>query len=91
MASLSPQFTEQPLQLPRGFEGGALQELTCPSRLLPVGPPAAVLGGPVSLEGGAGARFSLATQAASDRVMITPTASDAPDKARQGRVLTHTY
>ena len=91
MASLSPQFTEQPLQLPRGFEGGALQELTCPSRLLPVGPPAAVLGGPVSLEGGAGARFSLATQAASDRVMITPTASDAPDKTRQGRVLTHTY
>ena len=91
IASLSPQLTEQPPQLPRGLEGGALQELPSKLRSVLGVAPAAVLGGPVSLEGGAGARFSLATQAASDRVMITPTASDAPDKTRQGRVLTHTY
>ena len=88
MASLSPQFTEQPPQLPRGLEGGALQEFGCPSWSLPDGLPAAVSGGPVSLEEGVGARFSLATQAASDSTMSTPVASDAPDIVLRDRVLT---
>jgi hypothetical protein len=91
MASLSPQFTEQPPQLPRGLEGGALQELTCPAPSVPDGPTAAVLGGPVSLEGGAGAPFPCVTQAASDRAMSTRAASDGPDTMRQGRMLTDPY
>jgi hypothetical protein len=91
MASLSPQLTEQPPQLPRGVEGGALQELLCPSRSVPGGPPAAVLGGPVSLEGAACGPFWLVAQAASKSAMRTPAASDAPDTIRQARVLTHSY
>ena len=91
MASLSPQSTEQPPQLPRGFEGGALQELTCALRSLLDERSAPVLGGPDSVEGGADGAFSLATQAASDRAMSTPVASDAPDKLRQARALTSTY
>ena len=50
-ACRSPQLTEQPPQLPRGEEAGALQEWP---RGLPSaggGPEAALLGGPVSLEG----------------------------------------
>ena len=88
---MAPQLTEQPAQLPRGREGGALQALLCPSRSLPGGPVAAVLGGPVSLEGAAGGRFSFATHAASDSVMSRPAASDAPDRMLEGRVLTPTY
>jgi hypothetical protein len=82
MACLSPQFTEQPAQLPRGLDGGALQELTWRSRSAPGGLFAAVLGGPVSLEGEADVPFSLATQAASDRAMRTPVASNALDELR---------
>jgi hypothetical protein len=51
MASLSPQFTEHPPQLPRGVEAGALQELPCDWRWEAGGPEAAVLGGPVSAPG----------------------------------------
>jgi hypothetical protein len=91
MASLSPQLTEQPPQLPRGLEGGALQELTCPSRSVPGGPPAAVPGGPVSLEAGGCVPLPCVTQAASDRAMSTRAASDAPDTMRQGRMLTDSY
>jgi hypothetical protein len=91
MASLSPQVTEQPPQLPRGLEGGALQELTCPALSVLGGPPAAVLGGPVSPEAGACAPFPCVTQPASDRAMSTRTASDAPDTKRQGRMLTASY
>ena len=91
MASLSPQLTEQPLQLPRGVEGGALQELTCASRSAPGGAGAPLTGGPVSLDAGADGAFSLATQAASDRAMRTPVASDAPDQLRQARALTSTF
>jgi hypothetical protein len=90
-AALSPQLTEQPAQLPRGREGGALQELLCPSRSVPGGPAAAVLGGPLSLEGAACGRFSFATHAASDSAMSTPAASDAPDRMLEGRVLTSKY
>ncbi len=51
MASLSPQFTEQPPQLPRGVEGGALQALPPEAWSEAAGgPEAVVLGGPVSLE-----------------------------------------
>jgi hypothetical protein len=91
MASLCPQFTEQPAQLPRGLEGGALQELTCPSWSLPGGPPAAVLGGPVSLDGDAGELLSFDTQAASDTATSTPAASDGPHKKRQQTVLIASY
>ena len=90
-AALSPQFTEQPPQLPRGREGGTLQVLPSPSRSVPAGAPAAVVGGPVSLDGAAGVAFSLATQAASDRAMSRPAARDAPDTVRQGGVLTDSY
>ena len=88
---MSPQRTEQPPQLPRGREGGTLQELPCPSRSLPGGAPAGVLGGPVSLDGAADEAFSLATQAASDKAMSSPAASDAPDTMRQGEVLTDSH
>ena len=91
MASLSPQFTEQPPQLPRGLEGGALQELTCAPRSVPGEPPAAELGGPLSLEGEAGEPFSFATHAASDSAMSTAAANDAPDRMLEGKVLTFTY
>ena len=91
IASLSPQFTEQPPQLPRGLEGGAVQELSCPSRSLLGGALALVLGGPVSLEDGAGALLSPVTQAASDRAMRTLPASNAADIIRRGRVLTDQY
>jgi hypothetical protein len=47
-ACWSPQLTEQPAQLPRGEEGGTLQELPCPPWSEPGEPEAAVLGGPVS-------------------------------------------
>lgn len=47
MASLSPQFTEHPPQLPRGVEAGALHELLWEARS-EAGGPDAVLGGPVS-------------------------------------------
>ena len=46
MASLSPQFTEHPPQLPRGAEAGALHELPCEERSEAGGPEAPVLGGP---------------------------------------------
>ena len=88
MASLAPQFTEHPPQLPRGEEGGALQELPSMLRSVPGGPPGAVFGGPVSLEGAAGELFSLLTQAASERARSTPAANDAPETMRQERVLT---
>ena len=88
---MSRQLTEQPAQAPRGREGGALQELLWPSRSVPGGPVAGVLGGPVSLEGAAGGRSSFATHAASDSAMSTPAASDAPDRMLEGRVLTPTY
>ena len=80
MASLSPQFTEQPVQAPRGLEGGALQELTCPSRSEPDALP--VWGGPGSLAGAACEPFWL-THAANESVTSTPAASDAPDRMRQ--------
>jgi hypothetical protein len=48
-AALSPQLTEQPPQLPRGLEGGALQEFSCVARSETGGPEAAVFGGPVSV------------------------------------------
>ena len=51
MASLFPQFTEHPPQLPRGVEAGALQELPCEWRSEAAGPEAAVPGGPVSAAG----------------------------------------
>jgi hypothetical protein len=88
IASLSPQFTEQPPQLPRGWEGAALQELTSPLRLAPGGAPAAEVGGPLSLDGEPGEPFSLVTQAASERARNTPAANDAPETARQETVLT---
>jgi hypothetical protein len=47
---LSPQLTEQPPQLPRGEEAGALQELLPVARSESGGPEAAVRGGPVSPE-----------------------------------------
>ncbi len=50
-ASLSPQLTEQPPQLPRGEEGGTLQELLCAAPSTP-SLPAAVCGGPVSVRDG---------------------------------------
>ena len=48
-ACLSPQFTEQPPQLPRGEEAGAVHELAPAARpeSADAGPP--MLGGPVSL------------------------------------------
>ena len=88
MASLAPQFTEHPPQLPRGEEGGALQELPSMLRSVPGGPPGAVFGGPVSLEGEAGEPLSPVAQAASERARSTPAASDAPETMRQERVLT---
>ena len=90
MASLSPQFTEQPPQAPRGLDGGALQELTSPSRSGPDGPPPAVWGGPGSLAGAACEPFGL-THAANESVTSTPAASDAPDRMRQARVRTLSY
>ena len=47
---MSPQLTEQPPQLPRGEEAGALQELPPVARSESGGPEAAVRGGPVSPE-----------------------------------------
>ena len=91
MASLSPQFTEHPPQLPRGEEGGTVQELPCESRSVPGGAPAAVLGGPVSPEAGAGGAFSLVTQAFSNSAISTPATSDAPDTDRRRTVLTDSY
>jgi hypothetical protein len=91
MASLSPQFTEHPPQLPRGFDGGALQELTWPSRSAPGVAGALARGGPVSPDAGAGEALPLPTQAVSDRAMSTPAASDALDKLRQPGALTSTY
>jgi hypothetical protein len=88
MASLAPQFTEPPPQVPRGEEGGALQELLPMSWSVLVGPPGPELEGPVSLEGDAGAPFSLVTQAVSERARSTPKASDAPERVRQESVLT---
>ncbi|HTL19707.1 MAG TPA: hypothetical protein VL220_03225 [Steroidobacteraceae bacterium] len=45
---MSPQLTEHPGQVPRGEEGGALQEFS--AALSPaVGPAAAVWGGPLSV------------------------------------------
>ena len=90
MASLSPQFTEQPPQAPRGLEGGALQELTCPSRSEPDGPLPAVWEGPVSLEGAACEPFS-STHAANERATSTAAASEAPETMREERVRTITY
>ena len=90
-ACLSPQFTEHPPQVPRGEEGGAVQELTCPFRSAVAGPPVAVLGGPVSLEGEACGRFSFVAHAANDRATSTPAASDTPDKTLEGRILTPAY
>ena len=91
MASLFSQFTEQPPQLPRGAEGGAVQELTPPLWSVPAGPAAPELGGPLSLEGEAGELFSLDTQASSDRAMSTPAASDVPHTRRQETVLISSY
>ena len=48
MASLFPQFTEHPPQLPRGAEAGALHELPPEARSEAGGPEEVVLGGPVS-------------------------------------------
>jgi hypothetical protein len=47
-ACLSPQFTEQPPQVPRGEEADAVHELL-PAALSEPGAGAEVLGGPVSL------------------------------------------
>jgi hypothetical protein len=91
MASLSPQFTEQPPQLPRGVEAGAVQELTCPLRSELGGPGEAELGGPLSLEGEAAEPLEFDTQAASDRAMSTKAASDAPDRMRRGSILIYRY
>ena len=91
MASLSPQFTVQPPQLPRGVEGGAVQELTCPLVSLLGGPAVVELGGPLWLEGEDDAPFSFDTQAESDRAISTPAASGAPEKMRQGRPVISTY
>lgn len=88
MASLAPQFTEHPPQLPRGEEGGALQELSPMLRSVLPGALGAVLGGPVAPGGEAGELFSLVAQAASERAKSTPAASDAPETMRQERVLT---
>ncbi len=82
-ACRSPQLTEHPPQLPRGEEGGTLQEFTCPLRSVLAGPAAAALGGPASLEGTAFDPFSLATQAANVRAKSAPAMSDAPDRMRQ--------
>jgi hypothetical protein len=49
-ACLSPQFTEQPPQVPRGEEGDAAQELF-PAALSEPDAGTAVLGGPASLYG----------------------------------------
>jgi hypothetical protein len=49
MASLSPQFTEHPPQLPRGDEAGTLHELPPEGRSDAGEPEAVELGGPVSL------------------------------------------
>ena len=51
IASLSPQFTEHPPQLPRGVDAGAPQELPCDCRSEAGGPEAGALGGPVSAAG----------------------------------------
>ena len=89
-AALSPQLTEQPPQLPRGREGGTLQELPRPSRSVSGGAPAAVLGGPLSFDAGACGAFSWVTQAASDSAMSTAVASDALGELQQASVLTLT-
>jgi hypothetical protein len=91
MASLSPQFTEQPPQLPRGVEGGALQELISPLRSVPGAPAAPELRGSLSLEGAVGEPFSFDTQALSDRAMSTPAASGAPEEMQPERALILTY
>jgi hypothetical protein len=89
MASLAPQFTEQPGQLPRGVEGGTLQELLPAAPSLLPGSPAAVLwDGPVSVAGRAAARFPVDAQPASERAMSTPAAGETPERMRQERVLT---
>jgi hypothetical protein len=91
MASLSPQLTEQPPQLPRGVEGGALQELTCALRSPLDERSAPVLGGPDSVEGGARVPLSFVAQPANDSTMSRLAASEAFDTRRQGSVLTHSY
>ena len=91
MASLSPQSTEQPPQLPRGFEGGALQELTCALRSLLDERSAPVLGGPDSVEGGACVPLSFVAQPANDSTMSRLATSEAFDARRRGSVLTHSY
>ena len=50
-ACLSPQLTEQPPQLPRGEEAGALQELPCGLPPAEGNPEPALVGGPVSPSG----------------------------------------
>jgi hypothetical protein len=77
MASLSPQLTEQPPQLPRGLEGGALQELPSVLRSVLGVPPAAVFGGPFSLDGETCRLSWLGTQPANETAMSTLAATDA--------------
>ncbi len=47
MASLAPQFTEHPPQLPRGVEGAALQEFPWSASAVPGSVAPALCGGPV--------------------------------------------
>ena len=81
-ACLSPQLTEQPPQLPRGEEAGALQELPSGLPSAEAGPEAAVVGGPVSLSGPP-VLFALVAQPAQHRSAAVR-ASGTSDRQREG-------
>ena len=85
MASLDPQFTEHPPQLPRGEDGAALQALSPapPSRL--GSSPAELWGGPVSVRVETFSPLPLDTQPATKVARRIGAASEAAEHRLTGK------